>query len=74
MATKISMETFERRVDQMKDGVKHIVDVGTHKAQDVRTAATTQVDKLGKLIQQHPLAAVGVAFGAGYILMRVVRR
>jgi len=30
--------------------------------------------RLGNTIQAHPIAAVGVAFGAGYLLMRVLRR
>jgi len=74
MATKISMDTFERRIDQMKDGMKHLVDAGADKAQSVRSAASTKLDNVGKLIQAHPLAAVGIAFGAGYVAMRILRR
>jgi len=33
-----------------------------------------RVDSLGKVIRKHPLAAVGVGFGLGYLLARIVHR
>ena len=32
------------------------------------------VSKTGKMIEQHPFAAAGIAFGAGYLFTRMFRR
>jgi len=48
------------RVAQLEDRVVHAVE--------------ERLDSLGKLIQKHPLLAVGIGFGAGYILARLLHR
>lgn len=42
-----------------------------HKAKDKGSAA---IDRVTDVIKAHPFAAVGIAFGVGYIAMRLVRR
>ncbi len=73
------------RLDSIKESVKGLVDSGQdkvaaikdkvvdlqHKAQDRGGAA---IDKASDLIKAHPFAAIGVAFGLGYLAMRLVRR
>jgi ElaB/YqjD/DUF883 family membrane-anchored ribosome-binding protein len=36
--------------------------------------ASSLVARLGRTIKDHPIAAVGIAFGIGYVAMRVLRR
>ena len=67
-------EMFDRRFDAVKDGVKHFIDAGSDRAQDLRDGAMTGVDRVAKVIQKHPFAAIGIAFGFGYIAMRIARR
>ena len=38
------------------------------------TAVAKRVDVLTVLIKQHPLAAIGIGFGLGYLLARLVNR
>lgn len=45
-------------------------DAGSH----ARTTAGSLADRAGRTIQDHPIAAIGVAFGAGFLLMRLIRR
>lgn len=77
--------TAPHRLDSIKDSVKGLVDQGhtkvnaikdkvvdlQHKAKDQGGAA---LDKVSGLIKAHPFAAIGIAFGVGYIAMRLVRR
>jgi len=48
------------RVAQLEDKVVHAVE--------------ERLDSLGKLIQQHPLLAVGIGFGVGYLVARLLHR
>lgn len=36
--------------------------------------AEERLDALGKAIQQHPLLAVGIGFGIGYLVARLLHR
>jgi ElaB/YqjD/DUF883 family membrane-anchored ribosome-binding protein len=64
---------FDARVDALKHSAKHLVDVGGDRATQVKDSAVAQVDRMGLVIKQHPFAAVAIAFGAGYLAMRLVR-
>lgn len=68
---------LNHRIDSIKDSVKDIVDVGTDRASDIKDTAIDGASKFAtqtaKLIKKHPFAAVGIAFGIGYIAMRLVR-
>ena len=48
------------RVAELKDEVIHAVEA--------------RLDALGKAIQKHPLLAVGIGVGIGYVLARLLRR
>jgi ElaB/YqjD/DUF883 family membrane-anchored ribosome-binding protein len=76
---------MDDRLDTLKDTVKGLVDQGTQKVDALKTKvieAKDQVitrgsdvlDRMTDLIKAHPLKAVGVAFGAGYLGMRLFRR
>ncbi len=53
-----------------------------HKAKDkvidlqhtVKDKGGAALDRVTETIKAHPFAAVGIAFGVGYVLMRLVRR
>lgn len=73
------------RLDSVRDSVKGLVDQGhdkvnaiKHAVSDLQHKATDRgskaIDDASKLIKEHPFAAVGIAFGVGYLLMRLVRR
>lgn len=64
------------------DGVSHIVDVGrkvvVEKAEDAKDVVVERGGKMltmfSKAIRKRPLLSVGIAFGVGYIAMRIMRR
>ena len=73
------------KLGAIKDKVKGLVDQGEekvdqikHKVMDVKDEAVTRgsavLDRAETLIKANPLKAVGIAFGIGYIGMRLFRR
>ena len=71
--------------DNVKDNVKNLVDQGQEKVNaikdrviDVKDQAVSRgnvyLDKATDFIKANPLKAVGIAFGVGYIGMRLFRR
>ena len=84
-SSSTSNESFEDRIDHLKDSVRGLADIGSERAGDLKhkvvyakdTAVSTVESYLGqakKLIIANPLASVGIAFGIGYVAMRIVRR
>ncbi len=76
---------FDARLDDLKSSLRGLVDFGTeragalkHKITDaggsVSSGASAAIGRLRGVIAAHPFAAVGAAFGIGYIAMRIVRR
>jgi hypothetical protein len=65
---------LDHQLDALRDSVKHLVDIGGDKAGAIRDSAMSGVKHMGKVIKEHPIAAVAIAFGIGYIAMRIVRR
>lgn len=75
----------ENRFDSLKDSVRHLVDAGGERAGQLKTRAIDVKDsvvengevairKAGSFIKEHPLAAIGIAFGVGYIAMRLLKK
>jgi len=71
-------EQLNSRIDSLTDSVKHLVDAGADKAVSLKDATVSGVSKLAsqtaKLVKKHPIATVAIAFGVGYIAMRLIRR
>ncbi len=65
---------IESRIDALKDGVKHVFDVSSERAAGLKDSAKTGIDALGTQIKKHPIAALAIAFGIGYVAMRLIRR
>jgi ElaB/YqjD/DUF883 family membrane-anchored ribosome-binding protein len=77
--------TVEDKLDSIRDSVKGVVDRGAQKAEAIKNKVVEAkdqainrgsegLDRLASLVRAHPLKAVGVAFGLGYIGMRLFRR
>ncbi len=75
---------FDDKLDSLKESVKGLVDQGSEKVDaiktkviDVKDEAMTRgnalLDGATDLIKAHPFKAVGIAFAAGYIGMRILR-
>lgn len=74
-----------QRLDSLKESVKGLVDRGERKVDEIRhrvVGARDQamhrggdlLERATELIRNNPLVAVGIAFGVGYIGMRLFRR
>ena len=72
-------------IDQIKDSVRGLVDRGQEQAGALRdravevkdqvlTRSNAVLDQATTYIRDNPLTSVGIAFGVGYIGMRLVRR
>ena len=75
----------DHRFDSIKSSVRHLVDAGgeragqlKNKAIDVKDAVFENgeraIDRAGHLIKAHPFAAIGVAFGFGYLVVRMLKK
>jgi ElaB/YqjD/DUF883 family membrane-anchored ribosome-binding protein len=78
-------QNVDDKIDSIKDTVKGFVDQSSHavdaiksRVVDVKDQAIHRggdlLDQVASLIKAHPLKAVGIAFGAGYLGMRLFRR
>src|SRR5262245_48709037 len=74
--------TVEDKLDSIRDSVKGVVDRGAQKAEAIKhkvvevkdqamNRGSESLDRLASLVREHPLKAVGIAFGLGYIGMRL---
>lgn len=75
----------QRRLDDIKENVRGLVERGQERVSAIKDKAVdfqhrakargnAVLDRVTTIIKEHPLAAVSVAFGLGYLLMRLVRR
>ncbi len=77
--------SLDTRLDSLKESVRNLVDAGGEKAGQIKTKAIDVKDsvvenggialrKAGSLIKEHPIAAIGIAFGIGYITVRLLKK
>jgi ElaB/YqjD/DUF883 family membrane-anchored ribosome-binding protein len=77
--------SLENRLDSLKGSVRNLVDAGGERAGQLKSKAIDAKDavfengevairKAGSFIKEHPIAAIGVAFGIGYITMRMLKK
>ena len=73
------------RVDNIKDKVRGFVDGAEERAESIKARAievkdgalsrgNALIERTTAVIKANPLKAVGIAFGAGYLGMRLFRR
>lgn len=77
--------TLENRLDALKESVRNLVDAGGERAGQLKNRAIDVKDsvvensgiairKAGSLIKEHPIVAIGIAFGVGYLTIRLLRQ
>ncbi|HEU4732838.1 MAG TPA: hypothetical protein VFT22_33315 [Kofleriaceae bacterium] len=75
----------DERIDSLKETVKGLVDQGAQKVETIKnrvvdakdqafTRGNDVLDRAAAIIKANPLKSVAIAFGAGYIGMRLFRR
>ncbi|HPE62406.1 MAG: hypothetical protein KDI15_07635 [Thiothrix sp.] len=61
-----------RQVDQLKAKLEKYQNQAEQKLHDAYNSGSTHLDDVGGLIRRNPLASLAVAFGAGYLLSRIL--
>lgn len=75
----------DEKMDSLKDTVKGLADQGAQKVDALKAKVieakahaigrgSALLDRVAEMIRAHPLKAVGIAFVAGYVGMRLFRR
>jgi ElaB/YqjD/DUF883 family membrane-anchored ribosome-binding protein len=76
--------TAKEKAESLADQLKGMVDAGQERIEGVkgrlldgkdrvRSQASDTLDRATEAIKAHPLKAVGIAFGVGYVAMRLFR-
>jgi len=82
---KNGTSSMDNRLDSLKSGVRNLVDAGSERASHLKDKAIDVKDsivdnggaalkKTGSLIKEHPIAAIAIAFGIGYITVRLLKK
>lgn len=74
--------TLEKQLDNLRDDFGNLLNVAgkllANRANDARDVVVDRsgdaLSMLMKTIKKQPLAAIGIAFGLGFVAMRLVRR
>jgi ElaB/YqjD/DUF883 family membrane-anchored ribosome-binding protein len=78
-------QSTDEKIDALKGAVKGLVDQGVQKVDaikakvvDAKDQAITRggdvVERMTDMIKAHPIKAIAIAFGAGYLGTRLFRR
>lgn len=78
----LSASTLNDRIHSLVSNVtEHLSNAAAsfkHRASEAKSHAASSAGSLaaktGKVIKEHPIMAIGVAVGAGYLVMRLLRR
>ena len=76
---------MDERLDSLKNTMRDVVDQGAQRADALKSRVIDAkdeafrrgndlLDRVTELIKAHPLKAVGVAFVAGFLVTRLLRR
>jgi ElaB/YqjD/DUF883 family membrane-anchored ribosome-binding protein len=76
---------LENRLDSLKESVRNLVDAGGERAGQLKNRAIDAKDsivensgvairKVSDLVKEHPIASIAIAFGVGYIAIRMLRK
>lgn len=85
MARNEMTSAFEDRLDALKESVRGLVDSSSERADRLKSkmvdvkdsvfeSSRSGINRLGELIKDHPIAAIGIAFGIGFFAIRMMRR
>lgn len=70
MSTTRLDDATDNLVSHLKDAGERIIDF----KDDAQKTLHKRVDSLGLLMRDHPLAAVGLGLGIGYLFARILHR
>ena len=62
-----------RQIDQVSDGAHRVVDQFGEKADELMEMKEDWVEAARGYVRDHPVAALGVALAAGYVLSAILR-
>lgn len=62
------------QLEAIKDRVQRLVAEITGTPERRASRIRSFADKATELVREHPLAVAGIALGAGYLIVRIVRR
>lgn len=76
---------FDERFEALKQSMRHLVEAGNDTAAalkdrmiDVKDSAVSGtksgINRMGGLIKDHPIAALVLAFGIGFVAIKLIRR
>ena len=60
-------------VDRVRSGVQGAMGTMSDRMQDLQSSREVWVDSARERVREHPLATIGVALAAGYLLARILR-
>jgi len=72
--TKDDHHLLEAQIDAFKNGVRKLIDRVSTKPADEPSRLKAFADKATETIKAHPIAAVALALGLGYAVVRIARR
>ena len=75
---------LDDRMGNLKDSVRNLVDAGGERANQIKDRLVDAKDvafdkgsealgRVSALVKEHPIAAIGIAFGIGYLAVRMLR-
>ena len=80
-----STSALESRIEGVKQSVRNLVDKGGERAGHLKDRAAgvkdtvfenseVALDRARSFIKDHPIAALGIGFGVGYLVIRMLRK
>jgi ElaB/YqjD/DUF883 family membrane-anchored ribosome-binding protein len=75
----------DNRIDQLKDQARRLVDAGSERAGELKNRAidvkdtvfaqgSEALNRVSALVKANPFVALGIAFGVGYVAIRMLRK
>jgi ElaB/YqjD/DUF883 family membrane-anchored ribosome-binding protein len=65
---------LDERIDALAANLKSVVDHLAHVQGRARARAASFMTKAGRVIEDHPFAALAIGLGVGYLIVRLMRR
>ena len=76
---------LDDKMGNLKDSVRNLVDAGEDRANQIKERLADAKDvafdrgsealgRVSALVKEHPIAAIGIAFGIGYLAVRMLRK
>jgi ElaB/YqjD/DUF883 family membrane-anchored ribosome-binding protein len=70
--------TMDTKLDSLKSNMRHFVEAGGERAGHVKDAVVKTGGKAlkasGNFIKDHPFISIGIGFGVGYLVVRMLKK